>query len=184
MVSTCMSNEDTSKAGKQNATQLVLPVATPFWTYDLSEEPQSGFFLYQTTIHQKPPFFNGSIPLVFTERRGVSGSSGRFISYSFRFEAFRNHFIYKNPNYRFSGLAEGAITYTGTNLKRAEARVTKPNSGNDSLEIEEIHYGDDQKPVFYCKSEISYRTGFKVREYEAKGTKSADYFFMWPVHTN
>jgi len=61
----------------------------------------------------------------------------------------------------------------------AEAKRVSLVQGQ-GFEIEERHYGSGDELIFQCTSRISFGTGWKVRETDAKGKKDAEYYFLFP----
>jgi len=113
-------------------------------------------------------------------------------------EKFENDFVYSQA-FRDAhpelgnilgppGLPSGIKTRDDSGNLIAEARLlgAAPKSDKQQdgiLIIEEFHYKHDERGnclIFKAKSFID-GDGRKVREIEATGKKSKDYFFIWPI---
>lgn len=161
---------------------LVLPrieaIATPLWRED-DLEPLEDALVYTATLYKRPPFYEGPMPLEFTDGMSSAGVGGMIILYQV-FDEWVNLFIYTDPVLRAGGIATGAITVDDSGQLLAEAKLIQVIE-NEGIEIEEIHYTPDGRVQFTCKSQIDFRDGYKNTETEASGTKERDYYFIWPV---
>jgi len=54
------------------------------------------------------------------------------------------------------------------------------NGQFSGIEIEEVHYGVDGKPIFRCTSQFD-RNMVKIRELNIMGKKFEEYYFIWPT---
>ena len=127
----------------------------------------------------RPPYYKGQQPLNYTAYRNPLTTVERLapIELAYIFDEFDNYFFHKGW---FFGMSEGAITVdkTGEHLL-AEAQLLEI-SDDSVVEIFEVHYNLDGKPIFTCKSRFD-RRGFKVSERDQRGKKETDYYFIWPM---
>lgn len=158
-------------------------IKTPFWNKTAPEQyKQEKFNFYDTTLRgEKPPFYQGSMPLSYRAAYLPGGEPG----YTFRigqpifysFVEFTNYFVYRGP------LIVGSQTYD--RQERLLAEVTNIiyfiDGNKQGMKIEEIHYGTNGRPMFTSRSQVNTDNGFKMKETEATGKKSRDYYFIWPV---
>jgi len=143
-----------------------------------TQTAQQGMFQYQQTMNLKPPFYSGSMPLVFISGKKAIGQS-EMITITQDYGRFKNTFTYSDVALKYSGVADGVRTNDSSGRLLAEAKFVKLIEG-EGLYIEEQHYGREGKVIFRCKSFIEFRTGFKKEEAEVKGKKQKDYYFLWP----
>lgn len=178
--------------------RILQEIKTPVWNItDLEQYKQERiwqgrgmFCLFETKENKEPPFYTGPMPLVYkvayapgdcvTEgNRAQRGIKPTFYSLDF-FRSFENHFIYDGVR------LIGAQTYDRSERGNLLAEVVNINyfitgDNKQGVEIEELHYEPDGKPVFKSKSQIDPSTGFKIGEKEIVGKKERDYYFIWPV---
>jgi hypothetical protein len=155
-------------------------IATPIWEEDDLESLEDAL-AYEVTLHERPPFYEGPMPLTFEDGKNVGlGFHGTMITLYQIFDGWANLFIYADFALKIRGVATGAITVDDSGWLLAEARLTQVIEG-EGIEIEEIHYTPDGRVQFRCKSQIDFGMGFKNAESEATGTKEKDYYFIWPV---
>jgi hypothetical protein len=140
---------------------------------------QQGVFQQQQILNLKPPFYEGSMPLVFVSGKKAITQS-EMITVSQDFGKFKTTFSYHDTALTYSGIADGARTNDSSGRLLADAKLIKLLKG-EGVHIEEQHYGPDGKVFFRCISFIEFRTGFKKQEMDVKGKKQRDYYFMWPV---
>jgi hypothetical protein len=144
---------------------------------------QQGTFQYQETLNMKPPFYEGSMPLVYISEKKAIGMS-EMITVSRDYGDFKNNFSYNDAAMKYSGIADGARTSDPAGRLLAEASLIKLIKG-EGIQIEEKHYGSDGKVIFRCISLIEFGLmGFKKEEMEIEGKKQRDYYFLWPVSTH
>lgn len=130
----------------------------------------------------RPPYYKGQKPLSYTTYRNPLEAREPLAPKELAhiFEKFDNYFLHTGW---FYGMSEGAITIdkTGEHLL-AEAQLLEipKDSAVTVVEIFEVHYNLDGKPVFSCISQFN-RYGFKVSERDQRGKKEADYYFIWPM---
>jgi len=107
------------------------------------------------------------------------------INVYYNFGDFQVNFIYQEMPMMLIGMAEGAWVTDRSGKLLAEARMTRLLGGENKqlqgIEIEEFHYRDNGKLIFYCKSEIVLPTAFKEKETGQIGKKAKEYFFIWPM---
>jgi hypothetical protein len=155
------------------------PADTPLCRIDIDREQQ--LLLSNTTLYQKPPFYEGPIPLEFESGKkpsiGMGLGSPTIINV---FDEWMTIFDYADTSFEVSGIATCALTLSKLGQLLAEARFEKLVEGTGII-ILEVHYNEDGSVRFWCKSEIDFDLGFKIREMEAHGTKREDYYFIWPV---
>jgi hypothetical protein len=89
-------------------------------------------------------------------------------------------FDYSDPSFEAAGIATCAQTLSESKRMLAEARLEDVIEGTGII-ILEVHYGEDGRVRFWCRSQIDFGLGFKTREMDAHGSKEAEYYFMWPV---
>ena len=160
---------------------------TPIWSItDLEVEKLNGediyISIYERTIYERPPFYNGSMPLIFEIGYLPGGLSGNTYSSEkplfYDFGDFVTYFIYDN------GLIVGAQTYDKEGHLIAEVGniyfyITEKNE--QGIEMEEFHYMSGGELVFKCKSQINPYISMKIKETEKIGVKPRDYYFVWPT---
>lgn len=164
-------------------------ITPPNWSNELikAQFPEGGYFKATVTINIAPKYYPGRAPLTFEEGQrpmGMGmGSLGNMVLYQ-DFGTFRNYFIYRGPGINFMGFPQGAQTRDTDGYILAEARYLDWIRAGDgpvtALIIEEFHYGAAGKITFYCKSKISFPRGEKIAEYDQRGKKQQDYYFLWP----
>ncbi len=143
------------------------------------ETKGSPVAVWQKQVMVRPPFYSGSLPLVYKEGKLPLGSYTTLITYQ-SFDGWRNVFVYDDKELVYSGLPSGAraTDYAGRLL--AEARFAILIKG-EGFEIEEFHYDEKQNIQYYCKSRFDLGMGFKRSESSPTGQKAKEYFFLWPV---
>ena len=162
-------------------------IKTPIWSDEVIKKQEKGdknVIVYGRNIFEKPPFYDGPLPLTFMLGRfAASYGVGRDIIHNFK--NFVNIFIYIDRSNKSKGIPNGARTVGTGNKMLAEARLLQlPRDATkqpQQIEIEEFHYDADGKLKFKCKSKIDFSSGFKIGETEATGKKTEEYYFIWPV---
>jgi hypothetical protein len=143
----------------------------PLWSKDNLGWHTEKILLNLNILSSNPPFYKGSLPLVYN-----SGSSPGGILFLYDFGDFQNQF---KLNESFIIIGVRTID-EGKNLL-AEARVRYYVKGNQQgIELEEFHYDSKGKVIFKCKSEVDANSGFKIKESNKVGKKKKDYYFIWP----
>jgi hypothetical protein len=144
-----------------------------------------GVITRQNTMEMAPPFYKGTVPFSYIDKAiylpGGLGSTTIDIPLYHEYPSWRTLFIYTSNMSAIEGLPDGAQTVdiqTGRVL--AEAKRVSLVQGQ-GFEIEERHYGPGDELIFQCTSRISFGTGWKVRETDAKGKKDAEYYFLFPA---
>jgi hypothetical protein len=128
----------------------------------------------QVTVHVRPPFYNGPIPLIYTSRQVAVGR--KLVTVYCDLGAFRSTFVHTDLSMVSSGIPVGARTTGASDRVLAEARLVGYDGGP---QIEEFHYGPDYGVEFQCKSTFDHG-GYKIRETDARGKKINEYYFTWP----
>lgn len=167
----------TSQVNAADAFSMVKNDRSNFIQIQLS---QQGVFQYKQTLNLKPPFYDGSMPLVFVSAKKAIGQSEMIIIFQ-DFGKFKNTFTYNDVALKYSGVADGARTTDPSGALLADAKLVKLIKG-EGIHIEERHYGPDGKVTFRCISLIHFRDGFKKEEMNVEGKKQKDYYFLWPVN--
>lgn len=142
-------------------------------------QKEGPVIVYEHTIQQRPPFYKGPMPLHFKAGKRPFAMNEMITLYH-AFDGWKNIFDYTNPSLAFSGIADHAKTVDDYGRVIAEARLVRILKGQ-GVEIEETHYTSNGKIQFKCRSQFDFGIGFKRSEYDAKGTKERDYYFIWPV---
>lgn len=139
------------------------------------------FLKKQKTLHTRPPFYKGPLPLAFAV--GEAGMPGLSVTFTMEFGDWRNEFIYLDLDKANYILANGARATDGkTGRVLAEAKVLEPFIGTPKpVVVEERHFGSDGKVVFRTKSSFQKSDGFKISENETTGKKVRAYFLLWPM---
>ena len=154
------------------------------------ENPQASLRQLSTSWRQKPPFYNGPMPIQYTSfvfdvipSSMAMGMGGIVVMDDYG--EFKNLYVYpESMSEKVSGIPIGAVTMSKTsNEVVAEAKLLKHDSGG--IEVEEFHYnncagGAGCCLIFRSKSLIN-RFGYKEKEDETNGRKEKDYYFMWPM---
>lgn len=163
------------------------PVSIPIWQNvnlndlpkTLNVSPDIPILSYQTTLYQLPKFFPSGISNIFESHKMMLGF-GDMVTliniFSDRVVLYR----YDDPSLKYSGIANKALATDTEGNILAEAIVEKIDPGK-GLIIIEVHYDKQGNLIFWCRSEIEFGLGDKVREFDQHGTKNSDYFFLWPV---
>ena len=155
------------------------PKATPTNAED-NENSDIPVFVWQETIHVRPPFYEGHLPLVVESGKKPIGMNEMITLYH-AFDGWTNNFVYNDPALKFSGIPTYARTTDDNGRLLAEAKLLRIIKG-EGIEIEETHYKTNGDVRFKCKSQIDFVLGFKTAETDTKGSKAIDYYFIWPVH--
>jgi len=143
----------------------------------------------QVTLHMKPPFYKGIMPLVYETASKEMGGGGFGSSLSIPamhdFGGWRNLFIYKDVQSLALRMPAGAVAVDNkSNNIIAECKVKQLLMGDKQLsgfEIAEIHYSQDgRRAIFTSTFVVDFPRGFKTKEKETMGKKEKDYFFIWP----
>lgn len=157
---------------------------TPFWkSSDLEvsklKEGESEY-QYAVTTENKPPFYDGVMPLEYRVAyppRGLPGYALQSeIRLYFEFREFRTYFIYDGPIL----MGARATDNEGNVVAEARLRYFVSEDQTQGIEAEEVHYEAGGQPAFHCKSIIEASSGHKVNEKDKEGRKRRDYFFIWP----
>lgn len=135
----------------------------------------------QKTVHIRPPFYKGKLPLTFAVREW--GYPGMYVTFLMDFGKWRNEFIYLGLNKKNYVLANGARAKERVSGQVvAEAKLLGPFIETPKpVLIEEYHYGEDGRVIFKCKSYFNKDNGFKESETATWGKKVRDYFLIWPM---
>ena len=140
---------------------------------DISEA-QSGVLVSVDTLYEKPPFYNGRMPLQY--RSGsipVPPSSGVVLWY--RFDDYRIEF-------KYGALVESAAAKDASGHLLAKLKFV--DLKGQRARFRETHYASDGSVEFECLSTFVPKSGqlaFKMEESEQKGKKRREYFFMLPT---
>lgn len=143
----------------------------------------SPMLVMEQTVYERPPFYDGPMPLkFFTTKDTGSSSPGQSVTFSSNFRAWTNEFIYLELNTKNYALANGARAIESKFSRvLAEAKMLEPFIGTTKpIIVEERHFGADGKVIFKCKAHFDKHSGFKLTEDEVSGKKVRDYFFIWP----
>lgn len=139
-----------------------------------------GITEIQVTEYERPPFYHGKLPLMYTT--GKRDFSYSRLTLWADFGSFRNTFklgAHRGiPGVGASIPGSARVTDSQGRLL-AEAEVVKLTK-DVGFEIEEIHYSRNGSPIFRCKSFIDF-SGYKVKEVNSTGKKLREYFFLWPT---
>ena len=184
LLSSCSEGKETTTPTVESTSSLNQGEAPTWGRADLEVEKLNGqeIYIYDVTRDgEKPPFYNGSMPLRFSVGYPPGGPPG--FAYSQErplfhdFDDFVNLFIYRGP------VIVGAQTYDKENHLLAEIsniHYFVKEGNKQGMEIEEVHYGPNGQIVFKCTSEIDYYAGIKISEREKVGKKLREYYFIWP----
>lgn len=119
------------------------------------------------------------MPLVFTlGQRVITADRARTLYH--QFSAWRNAFVYSDPELAYSGVADGARTTDDSGYVVAEAKLSRLIRG-EAVEVEEFHYDSAGGITFHCKSRYSLTSGLRDAESETQGKRESDYYPFWPV---
>lgn len=154
-------------------------IKTPVWSQEDLQATKLMKANTRVTVHDvqhllKLPFYSGSVPFFYKE--GKYSSFGIEQTVYHDFGSFKTDFIYGN-----------AVTIIGVrtvdndgSLLAEVCNITYHYGENDTAPIvfTEIHYGSDGQPVFSCASQIE--GGQKIAETNIIGTKTTEYYFLWP----
>lgn len=98
---------------------------------------------------------------------------------------WRTTFGYEDPQLQAVGIAESARTVDETEKLRAQAKlldlITSQGGQLEGVLVEETHFGPNGNVQFQCKSRFNFPLGQKVGETDKRGSKTAEYYFKWPV---
>jgi hypothetical protein len=95
---------------------------------------------------------------------------------------WKTYFYYKEPVEWVHGVPNGASTRRDlTSPLLAEAKLI--SYGDKGTQISEIHYNEDGTVSYEGTITFSSQTGFKKEEKPIRGTKRAEYYFLWPSGT-
>jgi|GEM_PF-2475766 len=131
------------------------------------------------TVHQKPPFYKGPVPLKYTAYQLVLFQNNS-LTLVHDFGGWKNLFVYEDTAMKYSGVAEGAITFDNNENLVAVAKLSRLLKG-EGVEIEEFHLNPKGDVIFYCKSRFSFGFSWKDSETESKGRKAEEYYVFWPT---
>jgi len=185
--SSCISNN--SKNGQNDPFERM---KTPIWTendLEIIKYKDEMLSIHEITFFEQPPFYSGSMPIKIKNAKrviipGSYGGTEIAVICLHDFGDFNNFFVYEEKK-MLSFWLVGARTYTynsGKPILVAEAKIDYSiNQEKRVIELEEFHYGQDDKLEFYSKSEIDPYTGFKIEELEKMGKKLRDYYFIVPI---
>lgn len=153
---------------------------------DKSDKANYPILKMTMTLEKRPAFYRGEMPLVYKSvmksLMDVSLPMGHYII-NMGFGDFQTEFSYTD-GWEHAGVACTARTTDLSGRLLAEAGMLQHRTGSYGLEavdIEEIHYDDAGRVAFKCTSEIN-REGVKCKERVISGTKTRDYYFLWPVN--
>ena len=159
-------------------------IKTPIWEERGIFKDEGAVFTYEVTVMINPPFYKGSIPLIYHAGKKFLGMN-ESVNLFYNFGEFRNSFIYTDIRNALFGIADGAITTDEMGRVLAEARLLKATADEskqiNGVEIEEFHYNESGELIFKCKSFYSFPGGFKQNESEKLGKKLKEFYFLWPV---
>lgn len=135
---------------------------------------EGGVFIYKETIYLKPPFYEGSVPLVYEAGRG--GVMGGIV-YWHKFDGWRNQFSYNDV----MSLETIEARNSGGKLL-AKAELVEVQTSMRRMIYRETHYGVQETVQFVCLSQYEAGgTGFKLKEDVVRGEKKREYFFLLPL---
>jgi hypothetical protein len=136
---------------------------------------QAGVLVYETELHQRPPFYKGPMPLRYRAGKRSLGM-GMDIVYWHEFAGWRNSFSYSGVMILESARATG-----GSGQLVAEATMVRIDREARRIIFRERHYSSDGRVAFECLGSYSIGLGFKLSETETRGTKTREFFFILPV---
>ena len=147
----------------------------------LKEKGEGPLLDMPKTVFFKHPFYSGPLPLIYRST-GISVFGGtRMAPLWHKFADWETMFLYFTTNSFLSCLPDGAVTIDPkTRRIIAEAKTLNIIKGT-GVQIEEYHYGDDDKLIFQCSSIFSFGNNFKTTEKVKQGQKIKDYYFIFPV---
>ena len=150
---------------------------TPLWSVKaLEANKYTGATInYENTINQRPPFYNGSMPLKFESTNEFYPVPGfPDIPLVYRFDSHENYFIYHDM--RLVG-----VMAIQDKMRLAEAGIKNVSvNGKNAIIMEEFHY-DDIKLTYMAQSEIDPNNGKKIKEFVSYGNKKQEFFFIIPM---
>jgi len=163
-------------------------IKTPFFSdYDFgsigrgvenSEYMVEVMFPADPEQYPKPPFYNYSQGYSYATFYDEYDNPHLLspVAQEFRQLEFINLFL------PYGHIPSGARTYKVGGQMVAEARRLM-NQESEDIEIEEVHYGSDGKPIFRCISQFQEQDDilYKVGETNVIGQKLEEYYFIWPV---
>lgn len=162
-------------------------IKTPFWNEEDFREVQrilkDGQYIESQVFlkdpNKKPPFYKNTQPFQYNAYYVDPYQMWILfpIAQDFRELGFLNVFL---PPSLSSPVSKGARTLLEGGRLVAEARFLRFLEESKGFEVEEVHYGTDGKPIFWCKSQFD-QNNYKVSQTETIGNKSADYYFVWPM---
>jgi hypothetical protein len=163
------------------------PTNTPLW----SEHSIDSIAKYRNSFSstavrpQPPPFYKGPMPLKYRTTFAPSPfiydeRTVKRIEIKHEFGDWTTIFIYTEDSLGASGIASGARSFDKSNNLLAEARFEKITAPGMGI-ILEVYYDPNGSVRFWCKSQIEFLDGTKIKELEAHGNKVRDYYFIWPV---
>ena len=170
-----------SNAADTRALESLQNAKYPLWSHTELEvnKHQGSALVYAHTLHEKPKFYRGSMPLSYngteTPGRGYTYGSPRMLK--FEFPSFDCLFVYQGSHLLSGAVAVDRASKTLVAEAQLEYFVDKNTQG---IRMKEFHYDSRGKLVFHCTSLLDPLTGFKVSESETLGKKERDYFFLMP----
>ncbi|OIP22384.1 hypothetical protein COZ97_01015 [bacterium CG_4_8_14_3_um_filter_33_28] len=168
----------------EDTEEIIDQLDTPIWTDEdlaLSEEMASEANyseVFPLDPNKVPPFYKEKGPFQYAAFKYFVSDFSSYIDICYEFTNFASVFVYDSKH---DFIAKGARTVNRTSKELiAEARLL-PNNNNSKgqFKVEEFHYNSNGNIVFRCISTFN-PDGWKMTETEAKGTKTTDYYFIWP----
>lgn len=167
-----------------------VPYKGPLWSQDditsLNGKMRGySVSIYNETYYQKPPFYNGKMPI---EIMTAFDDYGDFLFIVF--DDFIVMYVYDDIVLSYDGIPNGAMVMGRDEnpIPRAEAKIISEirdnENGNRAVDILEIHYDKYDNAIYNAKSTIEWiegDRGYKTEEYWSAGTKKEEYFFMYPL---
>lgn len=169
---------------KKEDITLIPHLTTPIWSSSeveaakIEEGEPISLHEVEWDSETKPPFYTGRMPLKY--KVGYHSWGFPVIRLMkplfYDFGSFTNWFIYQG----ITVIGAQTRDRNGTLLAESKLCYFPTEQVKPRIEAEEIHYNAEEKPIFYCVSEIDAATGEKTKEKEMKGKKVNEYYFVWP----
>lgn len=137
-------------------------------------EAQSGVLVSDHTLNEKPPFYNGRMPLRYRSGGIPLGGIGVLVLWH-EFDDYKIEF--KQGAMVESATAKDASGHLLAKLRFADLKGQRAR-------FHETHYARDGSVEFECLSTFVPKIpqlAFKTEESEQKGKKRTEYFFMLPT---